>query len=82
MLEEHYSKEETLSSLVISDKLNSKDELTYKVPQKDAFLEQTSRAESMVEELLQSSHQTALSTQQDRQTPSLTARREKMSPSP
>lgn len=31
-------------------------ELTYKVPQKDTFLEETSCPEAMVEELLQSSH--------------------------
>lgn len=35
--------------------INSKDELTYKVPQKDAFLEETSCAEAMVKELLHSS---------------------------
>lgn len=58
------------------------DGLTYKVPEKDAFLKETSCAEAVVEELLQSSHQTSFSTQQNRQTPSLSMTREKMSPSP
>lgn len=49
-----------------------RDELTYEVPQKDALLEETSGAEAVIEELLQSSHQTALSAQQKSQTPSLT----------
>lgn len=58
--------------------MNSKDELTYKVPQKDTFLKETSYAEAVVAELLESSHQTTFSTQQNCQTSSLTNRKEEM----